>query len=650
MRLIIDCETNALINPTQVWVVVTKDVVTGVLNVYRQPTSDILEAQALLQHLRQADLIIGHNVLGYDLPVLANLLNIKIDVSKVLDTFIISKLVDYPREHHSVEDYGTEFGLEKISWHDYSKYSLELEEYCIRDVNITEKIYRKYLRYINNPAHQDSIRRQHKFNIIVSNLSDKGFTLDTVKVQSLLGKVTKVLNQLDIDIQEAFPPRLKLIREITPKETKFGTISLTSIPKVMREDISDLSVGSSYSYCEWIAFNPASNKQIIDVLNQAGWKPVEKTKGHIEAERQLNRLKRVRQRTPEVDLEIQTCHTLLDKLSEHGWKCNEHNLSTLPRSAPAPARTLANRILHEARRRTLQEWLNLVQPDGRVHGNFQACGAWTHRMAHQKPNMANITNEYDTNDNKRLLGKELRQCWTVPKDRLLVGVDAEGIQLRIFAHYVNDAELIDSLVRGKKSDKTDPHSLNQRVLGDVCRSRQAAKRYLYAMFLGAGVGKLREILDCSERAAQEAQGRLLERYPGFAKLKSEIIPADAKRGWFTGLDGRRVRIPGDTEGTRRHLAMSGYLQNGEIVIIQEAAIQADPLIREHGSYFVNIVHDEFQIETPNDFQIAKRVADIVDDCIRSTSSTFNLHCPMAGSYWNDTHKEYTIGRTWYSTH
>jgi DNA polymerase-1 len=110
-------------------------------------------------------------------------------------------------------------------------------------------------------------------------------------------------------------------------------------------------------------------------------------------------------------------------------------------------------------------------------------------MAHQNPNTANIPNEFDTAGRKKLLGKELRSLWCAPKNRLLVGCDAEGIQLRIFAHYINDPEFTDALVKGKKDDKTDPHSLNQRILGSVCKSRAAAKRFIYALLLGAGIGE-----------------------------------------------------------------------------------------------------------------------------------------------------------------
>jgi DNA polymerase-1 len=273
-------------------------------------------------------------------------------------------------------------------------------------------------------------------------------------------------------------------------------------------------------------------------------------------------------------------------------------------------------------------------------------------MAHQKPNTANIPNEFESIGVKitKLLGKEMRQLWMAPKNRLLTGVDAEGIQLRIFAHYINDPEFTESLVKGKKEDKSDPHSLNQRILGDVCKGRQQAKRFIYALLLGAGMGKLREILDCEPDEAEAALERLLVRYTGFALLKRDVIPKDAKRGWFTGLDGRSVTIPADTVGGRQHLAMSGYLQNGEAVIMKRATLKWHDKLKDYNSLLVNFVHDEWQTETPNNFQTALEIAKMQADSLREVGEDLGLRCPLAGSYWNDDHKDYTIGTNWYQTH
>lgn len=636
LKYVLDIEANGLVSPDRIWLVVVKCIETNEYLKFYDLTKKEQERERFIRFIQSwhedGHLLIGHNILGYDWPVLCTLLELdsKAGLGDVIDTLVISKLVDYSRDGHSVEDYGLEFGFEKIKYTDFSKFTPEMEEYCVRDVDITHKIYAKYLRYINNPDHRSSIDLEQWFQLVVNNLHDNGFCFNSSRARSLLEKVTDELGALDHDILEAFPPRLQLIREITPKETKFGTLSRSDFRWVNDGDLSEYN-GGPFCRCSWNSFNPSSHKQIIKVLNEAGWSPVDKTKTHIDAVRAKDKDK-------------------LKELQKTGWKVNETNLETLPHAAPKAARILAKRILLEARRRTLTEWLDLVTPGGRIHGKFYGIGAWTHRMAHQNPNTANIPNEYDTAGKKKLLGKELRSLWCAPKGRLLVGCDAEGIQLRIFAHYINDKEFTDALVRGRKEDKTDPHSLNQRILGGVCRSRAAAKRFIYALLLGAGLGKLTEILGCDSSETEEALSRLLTRYTGWATLKTEIFPKDAKRGYFVGLDGRKVRIPGDTEASRRHLAMSGYLQNGEAVCMKLATRYFFSLLPSYDAKLVNFVHDEWQVECGKSLDKAIELGHIMADSLRKVGEDLKLNCPLAGSFYNDDIKDYTIGTNWSVTH
>lgn len=654
MKVVCDIEANGLENPTEIHVIVCKDIDSGDIHVFRKK-------EEFKDFAKNVTLWVGHNWLGFDYPVLNRLGYLNIDnVSDIsIDTLIISKLVDYPRERHSVEDYGIEFNFHKIDNKGedfFKKYTKELEEYCIRDVEITYKIYLKYKKYIDTKEHSTSILLEHRFQYYVINvLSNNGFSFNITKSTKLLSKVEEELSTLDKEILRVFTPKSKLIREVVPRVTKYNTISKSSIPKKLRDyldnDLSCFSPDAPFSYISFEEFNPASHKQIIDVLHNAGWSPTDKTKTRIDDERECNKLKHSKTKDLEVDLRLKELYTRLQQSEKYGWKINENNLSTLPSSAPSPARYLAQRILLEARRRTLTEWLGLTNPDtGRIHGKFYGIGAWTHRMAHQQPNTANIPNEFDTAGNIKLLGKEMRQLWQAPKNRLLVGVDAEGIQLRIFAHYINDPEFTDALVKGKKDDKTDPHSLNQRILGSVCKSRAAAKRFIYALLLGAGINKLTEILGCTQTETQEALNRLMERYTGWAYLKEKVLPKDAKRGYFIGLDRRKVRIPGDTEGMRRHLAMSGYLQCGEAVCMKLATLKWINKLKDYNAILVNFVHDEWQVECPNDVSKAMEIAKIMAKSLEEVGKDLNLNCPLAGSYWNDDHKDYTIGTNWYQTH
>src|SRR4051812_1510748 len=124
MRVVIDVEANSLNNPTKIWCIVCKDIDTGERYVWRLVHESPAEFLAFSE---EVDLWIGHNWLGYDYPCLNRICGLCItDIAeRSIDTLILSKLVDYPRPGHSIEDYGVEFGLEKIKFNDWTKWSQE---------------------------------------------------------------------------------------------------------------------------------------------------------------------------------------------------------------------------------------------------------------------------------------------------------------------------------------------------------------------------------------------------------------------------------------------------------------------------------------------------------------------------------------------
>lgn len=647
MKLVIDIEANGLLNPTKIWVVVCRETDTGTTHIFRDTEHD---RRRLEEKISQAEQVVGHNCIEYDGPVLYRLWNIDIPLSKTLDTLILSRLIDYSRPGgHSIEQYGEEFGFEKIKNTQgqafFQQWSQELEDYCVRDTDIGLRIYNKYLRVHTSPDWQRSIEVEHRWQHLgVNNLQNNGFYFNVDGARKLLDRVTIELEKLDKEFIEAFPPKEVLIREFTPKETKYGTISKTSVPRQLWDNISDYSIGVTYRHTKLEPFNPGSPKQVVNVLNEAGWRPIHKTDTHIQTERDLNRLKYTRSATKDVDLP--RLESKLQLLQKTGWKINEENLATLPDTAPPAAKLLAKRIQYESRRKTLTEWLEVVSEDNRIRPRVYGIGTWTHRMATQKPNCQNIPT------GKKLFAKEMRSLWRAPKGRLLIGVDADSIQFRIAAHYINDQTLIDKIVNGKKADGTDPHSWNKRIIGDFCPSRDASKRVLFSLILGGSPRKFAEIMGSTVEQGELARDILYKEYPGLVRLKNDIVVEDAKRGWFVGLDGRKVRLPGDTVSERKHLCPSGYLQNGEAVIMRHATLRAMDKLKdiEDQWLFVNQIHDEDQFEGPNDMETCLRIAKTIADCIAETGVELGCKCPLAGSYYNEDVKDYTIGTNWYQTH
>ena len=675
MFVIVDTETERLINPEKLWLVVCTEVETEKVHIFRNlhdPASSV-DRQQFKTFAAKVSGWIGHNIVGFDRAVLERLAGVSIAPETVMDPLVISRLLNAGvLGGHSLEAIGERLGYPKISFSDFSKYSLEMEEYCIRDTLVTLKFFKSVEAYIFSKQWKDSLRLEHDIAFICEEMKANGFHFNFKNAQKLHQEISLKVDELSNNLSLSFQPKTALIREINPKATKHGTISKVDFR--WTDDLTPYSVGAPFSLIEWVPFNPGSPKQVVERLNESGWKPYEKTKGHIQAER-------------EGDWEK------LKHYLTYGWKVSEENLKTLPKEAPEAARKLVEWLTLNNRKTVLETWFKAITVHGtnsefksqlqsaiqsmggihsetlspssgqiprtlsesldkcvesalregslscRIHGTFRHIGAWTHRMAHSDPNMANIP----AGDN--LYAHEMRALWDVPKDKLLVGVDADGIQLRILAHYMNDPAFTKALVEGRKEDGTDAHTMNKEALGSVCKSRDDAKTFIYAFLLGAGLLKVAQILGCSVSEAKEAVTSFLNRITGLKYLKEDVIPKDARKGYFIGLDGRAVLC--DSE----HLMLAGYLQNGESVIMKRAnVLWRNRLLKEKIPFKqVNFVHDEWQLEVPNDQELALYTANILADSIRQVGEDLKLNCPMAGSFLNQ-HKQLAIGANWSITH
>lgn len=654
--IVLDIETESL-TPSKIYMIVCRDILSNEVFVFLEG-----QVKEFAEFLKEVGMVVAHNGLAFDIPVINSLLepHVYIDPTSVVDTLVVSRLLDTNISGgHSLAAWGERLGFPKGDFHDFSHFSQEMLDYCIQDTLVTLKLFEEFKPYIYSPLWKKSLRVEHDIAWMCNDLKKNGFHFDKELGYKVYGEITQELSVLDDQLQKAFPPKSELIREITPKATKHGTISRQDFRWVDDGDLSSFNVGCPFSRIEFVPFNPSSPTQVIDRLNEAGWKPFEKTKGHIESEKLLKRSKKKEER--------ELLKEKLERYKTYGWKISEENLDTLPDKAPTPdgqarleaARKLVQRLTLSNRYVTLREWLAAVEesPDhNRIHGTFNHIGAWTHRMSHSDPNMANIPTFGGLPKNREPTFLELwksrvdpvfRQFWSVPKGKLLVGVDAESIQLRVLAHYMNDSRFTESLLSGKKEDKTDPHSMNQRALGNVCQSRDDAKTFIYAWLLGAAFVKISQILKCTVEEAEEANNNFLNFYPGLKHLKTNVIPNDASFGYFQGFDGRFVKQ--DSE----HLMLAGYLQNGESCIMKHAnLLWRSRLDKEKIPYKqVNFVHDEWQTEVPDDMDLAIHVAQVQAQAITDIGVEFGLNCPMAGSYYGDHGiNGYTIGYNWYMTH
>lgn len=653
-----DVETNGLEGYTEMHCAVFNDM-EGNEYVFEQPTKRPKVAAELKELLAEYNTIAGHHFLSFDVGAIDHLLpGTLLPSHRILDTLVVSRLVNYSRRGgHSIEAWGETLGVKKEGKGitDWSTYTPLMLARCKSDVVINRRVLEGFMRFLKDPDWDQAIEIEHFVQAQAQRMHETGLPFSVEGAQRLRADLATALAPIDEALQEAFLPKEKLIREIYPVTTKAGTLHSKDFrwastfdytyrkdqAKVILHDripartpdLSDFD-GSAFSLVELVPFNPGSPSQIVERLNEAGWKPTEKTKGHTEHIKNRRKWKGSKR---EYD----------DKLTDYkrvGWKVSEENLRTLPDSAPPAAHQLAQRLTIASRLSDLDEWLGLVRANGRLHGQFSGIGAWTQRMAHARPNTANIPtakrSPKDTafqawvND----INDRMRALFLAPVYRRLVGTDADGIQMRIFAHLVGDERLIHALVSGSKEDKTDIHSVHQRALGDVCKSRDAAKTFIYAFLLGAGIAKVGEILECTLTEAKTAVDNFLNFYPGLKELKQSRIPRDAERGYFIGLDGRKVIC--DSE----HLMLSGYLQNGEKVIMSYWLRDWDEKVRAEGIDYdlLNWVHDEIQSAVNDNDETIAKFQEIQLQSMIDVGEMLKMKCPLAatsssGYTWKETH-------------
>jgi hypothetical protein len=73
-------------------------------------------------------------------------------------------------------------------------------------------------------------------------------------------------------------------------------------------------------------------------------------------------------------------------------------------------------------------------------------------------------------------------------------------------------------------------------------------------------------------------------------------------------------------------------------------------LKDYDAKLVNFVHDEWQVECPNNVSIALEIAKMMAESLEQTGKELGLLCPLAGSYYSDDLKDYTIATNWSKTH
>ena len=557
-----------------------------------------------LEHLATAHVLIGQNILFYDIPVIRKLYPFyTFAAARIIDTLITTRLI-WPKEKlydmdteqymqvppklrgsASLKAWGYRLSDYKIDFKDFKEYSEEMLAYCIQDVSVTTQLFKHTQKQSCSEA---ALKLEHDFALAIEKQIRSGFPFDVDACLDLVDDLRTKQATLEAYLKELFPPK-KIETVFIPKVNNAGRGYVKGQPftKVMHEE-----------------FNPGSRQQIVDRLQtKYGWVPEKSTeKGN-----------------PILDDDV---------------------LSALPYPEAKP---LAEYMLIKKRLGQIADgnnaWLKLVNDEtGCMHGDVVTNGCITGRCAHRNPNMGQVPAGYSE------YGKECRGLFHAPDGWTLIGVDAKALELRCLAGYLaywDNGEY----ARVVTDESIDIHVFNQKMFG--VETRDIAKRLLYGLLYGCGALKAGTIIDPNEKnklvlreLGSTAINSFMKGIPALKELKNKIANNIAARGYLIGLDGRPLFCRSDFKGLNVLLQSSGALIMKQVVIELHNKMYDLGYIYSHDWQQNAMIHDEVQMSCPS--AMVNTLTTVALEAFPASQQFFGFQCPIEG----DAH----VGYSWDQTH
>ena len=402
MRLVFDIESNGLLDATKIHSLCLYDIDSGkTYSCTDNAYNSAYKLQYGLELLSQADMIIGHNIICFDIPLIRKLYPEWRSRATIRDTLTLSRLIwtnlvdkDWASKHkagstfnmplqlygrHSLEAWGYRMGEYKGTFGkttDWQNWTPEMQKYCEQDVRVTTRLWNTIQKHDYS---ERAIKLEHDFQKIIFRQEQNGFPFDLRKAEEYYIQLCGERDALRQQLQSLYPPTDKG-EYFTPKRDNKAKGYVAGVP-IWKPKIT--------------AFNPGSRDEIAERFKEMhDWIPTELTPAG----------------KPKVDEEV---------------------LSSLPWEE---AKQLANFFLLQKRIGQLgegkQAWLSTVGEDGCIHGRVTTNGAVTGRCTHHDPNLAQVPAV------GTLWGEEFRSLFYAPEGYSLLGCDASGLELRCLAHYM----------------------------------------------------------------------------------------------------------------------------------------------------------------------------------------------------------------------
>ncbi|AHN84685.1 DNA polymerase (endogenous virus) [Gutovirus Vc1] len=225
----------------------------------------------------------------------------------------------------------------------------------------------------------------------------------------------------------------------------------------------------------------------------------------------------------------------------------------------------------------------------------------------------------------------LRHLFIASKGKKILGCDGAGLELRMLAHFMNDALYTEVVLNG------DIHTHNQELAG--LPIRDMAKTFIYAFLYGSGIKNLAKVCGLSEEEMEARVARFKAELPSLANLINACERAGEKYGYLQAIDGRWGRIRKSGGKILVHTVLNVLLQmTGSLCMKYGLCFAENKMLKEgvaldESGYpmFLANVHDEVQMEV-NEDEVEEKLYEIEESCWKAEEKA--QHFDDAGRMWS----------------
>lgn len=274
---------------------------------------------------------------------------------------------------------------------------------------------------------------------------------------------------------------------------------------------------------------------------------------------------------------------------------------------------------------------------GRVHTSYHQANTATGRLSSSDPNLQNIPIRDET-------GRLIRRAFVAPEGRVLLAADYSQIELRLMAHFSQDAALLKAFQEGRDIHQATAAEVLGIALEQVTgEQRRQAKAINFGLLYGMSSFGLSKQLKLSRSESQAYINQYFARYPNVLAYMERTRAQAAVQGYVSTLLGRRLYTP-DIQSSNANIrqaaeraAINAPLQGSAADIIKLAMIAVNQILPKDQAKMLLQVHDELVFEVDADC-----VADLLPRLREAMSGVVQLDVPLLveigqGKDWDSAH-------------